>query len=355
MTVTDEEFNNLSSEVGDIDDRVTLLETEIGVQPQGPYATTRARLDILEARISTAISGPAGGDLGGNYPDPVVIGLQGSPVSSTAPSTGQVLLWNGSVWTPGSIGSGFTAGGDLSGNSSSQVVIGLQSRSVLSTAPLSNQFLGWTGAAWAPETITQDIILDGFSVFLFGGGFVELGQTVANPSFTATYNRVSATAVLTDTEGNTLDVTSTPTSFNSNGTFQKTVFNDSVVFVLTANDALNTAVFKTSNAVMSWVQNSYYGVGPAGQNTAAFIQSLTGFLTNVRGTVFSVTAGPTDKVYFACRAAYGAPTFIVGGFAGGFTLVSNTISVTNTYGIIEDYELYESDNLNLGSITVTVS
>lgn len=46
-------------------------------------------------------SGAAGGDLFGTYPNPLVDGLQGYAVSSTAPATGQVLKWNGSAWSPG--------------------------------------------------------------------------------------------------------------------------------------------------------------------------------------------------------------------------------------------------------------
>jgi hypothetical protein len=44
--------------------------------------------------------GVAGGDLSGNYPNPAVAKLQGTAVSSTAPTSGQVLAFNGTSWTP---------------------------------------------------------------------------------------------------------------------------------------------------------------------------------------------------------------------------------------------------------------
>jgi hypothetical protein len=44
--------------------------------------------------------GAAGGDLRGSYPNPVVVGLQGRSVASTAPSSGQVLKWTGTMWAP---------------------------------------------------------------------------------------------------------------------------------------------------------------------------------------------------------------------------------------------------------------
>ncbi|HWP30187.1 MAG TPA: hypothetical protein VNK96_00445 [Fimbriimonadales bacterium] len=46
-------------------------------------------------------SGAAGGDLSGTYPNPLVDGLQGYALASTAPATGQVLKWDGSAWSPG--------------------------------------------------------------------------------------------------------------------------------------------------------------------------------------------------------------------------------------------------------------
>lgn len=56
-----------------------------------------AAIQLLQAG---SISGPAGGDLSGTFPNPSVVKLQGVAISAVAPTPGQVLQLVAGVWTP---------------------------------------------------------------------------------------------------------------------------------------------------------------------------------------------------------------------------------------------------------------
>lgn len=62
----------------------------------------------IAADVTLPPDGPAGGDLDGNYPDPVVTAIQGHSVATTTPSTNEVLKWNGSTWAPATDNAGFS-------------------------------------------------------------------------------------------------------------------------------------------------------------------------------------------------------------------------------------------------------
>ena len=144
--------------IEDLRQAVFAIETELGIQPAGVYATVRLRLDILEARTSGGgggggpPTGPAGGDLGGIYPDPSVVAIRGSPVSAVAATPGQFLIENtgasGSAWTSlsGDVAASISTSGQIT-------VTKLQTYPISTAVPSTGQILEWNGSAWTPTTV----------------------------------------------------------------------------------------------------------------------------------------------------------------------------------------------------------
>jgi hypothetical protein len=70
--------------------------------PGGAVALTNPNVVIRmsDSQQAGSTSGPAGGDLAGNYPNPEVAGIRGVPVSATAPVTSSILQYNGTEYVP---------------------------------------------------------------------------------------------------------------------------------------------------------------------------------------------------------------------------------------------------------------
>ena len=85
-----------------------------------------------------------------------------------------------------------------------------------------------------------------------------------------------------------------------------------------------------------------------------FILNLSGYkLASSKNGTFNVNAGTNEYIYFCIPIKWGTPTFNVGGFDGGFFKVAE-INFTNNSGHTEPYSIWRSDNLSLGSQSVTV-
>lgn len=199
--------------VNQLRDAILAIETELGVKPSGIYGTVRTRLDNLDTLITSILSGGGfSGDLSGGLNGQIVIGLQGRPISNTAPAVNQTYIWSGSQWVPGNVSS-FTAGGDLSGNNVSQTVIKINGAAVPISGSLTTgnvlQVSGTSALSYGP------VNLGGGSNFVSGvlptanQASQSLGGDLSGTTNAATVNKINAATVPAAgalTTGNVLQV-----------------------------------------------------------------------------------------------------------------------------------------------------
>lgn len=144
-----------ASVINRLREAIIAIEEELGESPASIYTNVKERLDNLDITFGSLQTITLAGDLGGTHAVPKVIGINGTPISNTAPTVNQGLVFNGSSWAPTNLAPGslaFTAAGDLSGTESSQTVIGIQGRSVDSQAPSDGYLLTWeqSTTSWKP-------------------------------------------------------------------------------------------------------------------------------------------------------------------------------------------------------------
>lgn len=167
--------------VNQLRDAIIAIEAELGVQPAGLDATVAARLTRLENTVILDVV-TINGDLGGTPSHPLVIGFQGRPLAPTAPTTGQVIAWNGIVWAPAN---NISLAQDLGGTPIAPLVVGLQGNPVSNLAPTNGQVLTWSTsiAKWQPQSISINVLpantlLPVEVLFLGGDGYNSLTSPV---------------------------------------------------------------------------------------------------------------------------------------------------------------------------------
>jgi len=214
--------------------------------------------------------------------------------------------------------------------------------------------------------LTQDDILPGFSITSFSGGStVEIGATVSNPAFTASYSSLPTSAQITNTDSiNSPFALTTPfTSATITGSFVHTS-QTSTTFTLTA---IKTST-QTATQAIQWLPRMFGGVGTAGatgatsSSTNAVLVGATGTLSgttggaglsaNPVGTTFGPYSPSGQKIYLLLTG--GSHTFTSGGFA--FPMNTPTsVSFTNVNGSVVTMYLYESTNLLSATFSILVA
>lgn len=250
------------------------------------------------------------GALSGTSLPITVTGLQTRPVSSSAPSTGNTLGWNGSDWTPSALNLAggtnyvtgnlpitnlapgandtlfgtshtgatewFAPGGDVSLLSNSFTVTGLQTHPVASAAPTEGQFLIQGALNWAPTSLSGDV-----------------SASVSTPG------KLEVTGLLD---------TSLPSLPGSAGSY--------------------ALVYTESSGLYSWTNTSTFGstvtwagdLGGGSTNSAQYVQSLSG-----PGATGTAVALNTVGLQFAANIA--APTISQAQLSGTGATASQTLKL----------------------------
>lgn len=172
---------------------------------------------------------------------------------------------------------------------------------------------------------------------------VEMGGTITTVVLNWAINKTPTALTL---DGSTLSPSiKTTTLSNQSIKTNKT-------FTLKATDERNATSSKATS--ITFYNGVYYGASTTGTVNNAFIQKLTKSLQSSKAKTFDVTTGSGQYIWYAIPSRYGTPSFNVGGFDGGFSKIT-TLSYTNPSGYTENYDVYRSDNSNLGKKTVKVS
>lgn len=99
----------------------------------------------------------------------------------------------------------------------------------------------------------------------------------------------------------------------------------------------------------------FYGVSEQVDSfDSTFLNDLNGKLQTTKEGNINVVAEENQYIYYAVPTSYGACAFTIGGFTGGFKRVA-TISYTNEFEVATNYDIWKSDNANLGATNIIIS
>ena len=296
----------------------------------------------------------------------------------------------------GAAGTGFPivlGSTSIASNSTTTSLAGLTVNGVtLSSTGSSSQYLNGTGAYSTPAGVTSINSQTGpaftiacatgltctttsnmvtislatvFAITSFTGGWtVEVGASVVNPAFAATYSVTPTSANITNTDGidSPLTLTTPFTSGTVTGTFTKTS-PATTTFTLSATQGGTLTATQTGN----WGWAIFGGYGAAGATSTVNASGTTAVLSNSTvlpriqigaetvGQTLGTYSGLTGQVIYLLLTG-SSHTFTDANT--GFPMAFNaplTVSYVNVQGVTSTYYLYATTNSLYGAYTPKVA
>jgi hypothetical protein len=339
-----------------VDSNVFTAATNVPVGAQAPmYTLPYARISICNAPSS----GAPCNNYASVYSDQALTMQISQPL--TADPQGRFGFWI----APGTYNySVVTAAGTLAGTYYLNAATGGSSTPTYLTAGSGITITG-SGTSGSPYVISVYTPPPSLTITSFTGGqTLEIGASVANPTFAASYSATPTSASIANTDGIGSPATCT-TPFTScvvSGTFSHNT-NATTTFTLTASNGTSSP---TATQQFQWLTRTFGGVGPDGATSTVTASGTTAVLSNsaVLATVnlgtsdIGNTYGPfttsSNRVYLLLQG--GAHTFIDPGTGFPFAMNSPVaVTFVNAQGVTVSMYLYESANDLIGTYSVKVA
>ena len=191
-------------------------------------------------------------------------------------------------------------------------------------------------------TLSEFVNYNDIKTFTESPSAAEIGNATASVVLAWTFNATPSSLTLNGVSKSTSSTGETVTATDDGSTHK-------------VDYTLATSVGSKKVTFNFWPK-VYFGAAeiPASVNSAFLLGLSNGELAGSRARTFTVNATSGKYIWYAVPTRYGACSFRIGGFEGGFE-APQTVSVTNASGHTENYYVYRSTNPSLGSTTVVVS
>lgn len=219
-------------------------------------------------------------------------------------------------------------------------------KAVTTYYPISEQYIPDSLKQQVADLMYRPIEFDWFSST---PSVKEIGSTATSVVLDWRINKTPSSLALSSTEidenGTTIDMTIDNNAIDV--TLDKPI-TKSATFTLSATDEKGTV---TKTAQIDFVNGAYFGAVSADQtidsNFLLTSHRIERSLTSLKSWGIWTQTFENEHVIFALPSSYTAPVFYADGIRGGFHL-AQTFDFTNASGYTESYDVWLSDNTNLG-------